>query len=168
MPGKKHILVTLGTHLWWAKERIATTLGPLALAMPDCVFHFTRGKADDVGPQVEGNLHHYGYLPYDAYMERYDAAIVHGGTGVVYSCLKSATPMLVWPHDYDQFDHAARIVAHRLGLRCRPSADRMEADLRRLLADGEIRERLGRFRGVLGEYNPHETFVEMLRAFDVG
>ena len=89
------------------------------------------------------------------------------GTGIVYSCLKSATPMLVWPHDYDQFDHAARIVARRLGLRCDPSADRMEADLRRLLDDGEIRRSLERFRGILGEYDPHETFVEMLRMLDV-
>ena len=138
---------------------------PLARSMSDCVFHFTKGRASAAEPQIDGNLHHYDFIPYDAYMDRYDAAIVHGGTGVVYSCLKAATPMLVWPHDYDQFDHAARIVAHRLGLRCRPSPSKMKTDLKRLLTDADIRASLGRIRSQLDECNPHESFAEMLEAF---
>jgi UDP:flavonoid glycosyltransferase YjiC (YdhE family) len=168
LPGKRHILVTLGTHLWWAKDRIAAVLLPLARSMSDCVFHFTKGRASGVGPQIDGNLHHYDFIPYDAYIDRYDAAIIHGGTGIVYSCLKSATPMLVWPHDYDQFDHAARIVVHRLGLRCRPSPRKMEADLKRLLTDVDIRASLGRIRKRLDECNPQKTFAEMLEAFALG
>jgi UDP:flavonoid glycosyltransferase YjiC (YdhE family) len=168
IPGKRHILVTLGTHLWWAKEQVAAVLLPLARSMPDCVFHFTKGKASGGEPQIEGNLHHYDFIPYDDYMDRYDAAIVHGGTGVVYSCLKSATPMLVWPHDYDQFDHAARIVAQGLGLRCRPSPAKMKEDLNRLLSDAEVRTSLGRIRNQLAECNPHQSFAEMLEAFGSG
>ena len=167
VPGKRHVLVTLGTHLWWAKEQVAAATLTLARAMPDCVFHFTKGRASGSEPQIDGNLHHYDFIPYDAYIHRYDAAIVHGGTGVVYSCLKAATPMLVWPHDYDQFDHAARIVAHRLGLRCRPVPSEMEADLTRLLTDADIHVCLGRFCSLLDKYNPHESFAEMLTAFDV-
>lgn len=165
VPGKRHILVTLGTHLWWAKDRAAAVLRPLARSMPDCVFHFTRGTASHAAPQFDGNLHHYDFIPYDPYIGRYDAAIVHGGTGIVYSCLKSATPMLVWPHDYDQFDHAARIVAHRLGLRCRPSPSEMAADLERLLTDADIRSSLCRIRRLLDERDPHQSFAEMLKAF---
>ncbi|MGD9127071.1 MAG: glycosyltransferase [Planctomycetia bacterium] len=162
VPDKKHILITLGTHLWWAKEQIVATLQPVARAMPDCVFHFTRGKPDGSKPQIDENLHQYDYFPYDTYMDRYDAAIVHGGTGIVYSCLRSATPMLVWPHDYDQFDHAARIVTHRLGLRCHPSPKPIEADLRRLLNDPEIYEHLARFRNIIKNHNPHESFANLL------
>jgi UDP:flavonoid glycosyltransferase YjiC (YdhE family) len=165
LPGKKHILVTLGTHLWWAKEQVTTLLLQLARSMSDCVFHFTRGKALGVEPQVDGNLHQYDFIPYDAYMNRYDAAIVHGGTGAVYSCLKSATPMLVWPHDFDQFDNAARIVVHRLGLRCRPSPSKMEADLKHILTDVVIRDSLNRIRNLLDECNPHASFAQMLKAF---
>ena len=167
VPGKRHILVTFGTHLWWAKQRAAALLLPLARSMPDCVFHLTEGRASGIEPQIDGNFHHYDFIPYDAYIGRYDAAIVHGGTGIVYSCLKAATPMLVWPHDYDQFDHAARIVARGLGLRCRPSSSQMEADLKRLLTDAEIRACLGRFRGLLDKHDPHESFSEMLRALDL-
>jgi UDP:flavonoid glycosyltransferase YjiC (YdhE family) len=164
--GKKHILITLGTHLWWAKDRVMATLQAVAHAMPDCVFHFTKGSPASTEPHIDGNLHQYSYIPYDTYLGRYDAAIVHGGTGVVYSCLKAAVPMLVWPHDYDQFDHAARVVDHRLGLRCRLSARSIEIDLRWLLADVAIRKSIERFGGILNECHPHSSFAEMLGTLD--
>ena len=65
------------------------------------------------------------------YLARYGAAIVHGGTGITYSCIQAGVPMLVWPHDFDQHDHAARIVDRGLGLRLRASS--VVDDLRRLL-----------------------------------
>lgn len=160
--GKKHILVTLGTHLWWAKGSVIENLRKLAPRMPDCVFHFTQGRLIGEMPTIEGNWHQYDMLPYDAYIQRYDAAIVHGGTGIVYSCLSSAVPMLVWPQDYDQFDHAARIVANGLGLKCRPDILHIETDLRKLLTHGPIRRSLVGFRKQLTAYNPHDTFVRLI------
>ena len=123
---------------------------------------FHQRKSVGAEPQIDDNLHHYDFIAYDRYVGRYAAAIVHGGTGVVYSCLKAAIPMLVWPHDYDQFDHAARIIFHRLGLQCRPSPAKMEADLRCLMGDTGICAALGRIRKLLDECRPHESFAAML------
>lgn len=162
VPRKKHVLITLGTHLWWAKDQISATLQAVAEAMPECVFHFTKGLPADIDPKISGNLHEYGYIPYDTYINRYDAAIIHGGPGVLYSCLKAAVPMLASPQDYDQFDYAARIVFHRLGLRWRPLAKDIVTDLKRLLSDITIHENLERFAGILKTYNPHDSFAKML------
>src|SRR5262249_35482552 len=118
--GKRHILITLGTHVPWARRRAPGLLRRVATAMPDCAFHFAEGRPGSTEQAGRGNVRRYGFIPYDEYLSRYDAAIIHGGTGITYSCIKAGVPVLVWPQDFDHFDHAARIVARGLGLRLRP------------------------------------------------
>ncbi|MEO1526247.1 MAG: nucleotide disphospho-sugar-binding domain-containing protein [Planctomycetota bacterium] len=148
--GKRHVLVSLGTHLWWAKGTARKLIHAVAEEMPEFVFHFSDGRHRDEAtgayPLLESNFHRYKYLPYDRYMAQYDAAIHHGGTGVLYSCLQHAVPALVWPQDYDQFDHAARLVHHGLGKRMRPTVDGIVADMRELVDGAVCREPLERFR----------------------
>ena len=43
--------------------------------------------------------------------------IHHGGAGITYNCIKYKKPCLVVPHDYDQFDFAARIEYNGIGFR---------------------------------------------------
>ncbi|MEZ6015036.1 MAG: glycosyl transferase [Planctomycetota bacterium] len=134
-PGRVHILVSLGTHLGWAKERAVRATIAAARALPEWRFHFTRGRAgldaaerDDVAlADAPPNWTAYDYVAYDQHLARYDVALIHGGTGVTYACLERGIPMLVWPHDYDQFDHAARVVASGAGRRFR--ARRLAQDL---------------------------------------
>ncbi len=147
--GKPAILVTLGTHLGWARGRAETLMNEVAAAMPDCVFHFAMSHRD-------------GFIPYDRYLPRYRAAVIHGGTGIMYACIKSGVPMLVWPHDYDQFDHAARIVARGLGLRLRPRAADVVASLRRLLDDESIHARVREFQQLAAHYNAGEHVLAAL------
>ena len=107
--GKKHVLVTLGTHLDWHKEAVAGALTVLARSLPDWVFHFTQGQAmGDNGP-VQDNLYCLAWVDYDRYLSHYDAVIHHGGAGIMWHCLQQNIPALVYPVDYDQFDHAARL-----------------------------------------------------------
>jgi UDP:flavonoid glycosyltransferase YjiC (YdhE family) len=49
----------------------------------------------------------------------FDAVVHHGGTGIAYSAIAAGLPSLVVPHDFDQFDMAARIEWHGLGLRAK-------------------------------------------------
>jgi UDP:flavonoid glycosyltransferase YjiC (YdhE family) len=143
-PGRRAILVTLGTHLPWARANAVALVERIAATMPDCDFHFAHGNPNAQSVDRNANVTHFAFLPYDRYIDRYDAAIVHGGTGITYACIQGGVPMLVWPHDYDQFDHAARIVHRGLGLRLRePSAAR---DLRTLLDDPTFRARAAEFR----------------------
>jgi MGT family glycosyltransferase len=154
------ILVTLGTHLPWAREQAESLISKVASQMADCAFHFAQGQPGSQSVEVRGNVTHYGFVPYDHTLERYAAAIVHGGTGITYACIENAVPMLVWPHDYDQFDHAARIVHRGLGLRLR--VDRVTEDLRRLLSDGMIRSRVQTFQQHARRYDPAEFVARRL------
>lgn len=47
----------------------------------------------------------------------FDAVVHSGGTGIAYSALAAVLPSLRVPHDFDQFDMAARIPWYGLGLR---------------------------------------------------
>lgn len=146
------ILITLGTHLPWARARAMALMEDVATRMPDCLFHFALGQPGSTHAESRDNLRILGFFPYDDFLPRYAAAIHHGGTGILYSCIKAGVPQLVWPHDYDQHDHAARIVARGLGLRLAPRADAIVRDLRRLLADGAPRIR--EFREAAEQYDP--------------
>lgn len=156
------ILVTLGTHLPWARERATALMEDVAAAMPDCVFHFAAGKPGSTLREMRGNVHHYGFIPYDQYVPRYRAVIHHAGTGIMYACIKAGVPMLVWPHDYDQHDHAARIIDRGLGLRLRPRRDDVVASLRTLLNDERIRERVREFQRLSANYDVARSVLEAL------
>jgi len=161
--GRATILVTLGTHLPWARERAIQLIDDVAAAMPDCNFHFAAGQLGCATRERRGNVAHYDFIAYDKYIARYDAAIVHGGTGITYACIAAGVPMLVWPHDYDQFDHAARIVDRGLGLRLQPKRASVVASLRRLLTDATIRARVLEFELLARRYDATRAVIEELR-----
>lgn len=127
-PDKKYVLVTLGTHLHWAKGSFRKIINALALAHPDIEFHFSGGgyafdseigknqKAEKTSDKCASNLTCYSYINYDQYLMHYDVVIHHGGAGIMYHCLLKAIPSIVVPHDYDQFDHAARLLHKGYGL----------------------------------------------------
>jgi len=45
-----------------------------------------------------------------------DVVIHHGGAGIMWHCIQKGIPALVYPVDYDQFDHAARIEFFKKGI----------------------------------------------------
>src|SRR5262249_26380617 len=132
----------------------------VAAQMPDCLFHFAMGQPGSMEAHARGNVRVYGFFPYDDYVPRYAAAIHHGGTGILYSCIKAGVPQLVWPHDYDQHDHAARIVARGIGLRLTPKRDAVVRDLGRLLSDETLRTRVRQFRELAAQYDPAGWVME--------
>ena len=161
---RKTVLVTLGTHLRWAKESAINLLVQTAREMPEIDFHFSRGQMGTPGMEIRGNLHLYDSIPYDRDMSRYASAIVHGGTGITYACIQNGIPMLVWPHDYDQFDHAARIVHHRLGLHLTPSPRQIAQDLKTLLTSEVLRQSVFRFQAIASRYSPAQSVMNALQS----
>lgn len=107
--GKRHVLVTLGTHLDWHKDAVMNAVIALANTLPDWVFHFTDGHPAGVELHQQGNVSRLSWVNYDTWLTRYDAVIHHGGAGIMWHCLEKNIPALVYPVDYDQFDHAARL-----------------------------------------------------------
>ncbi len=116
------ILVTLGTHLAWAKKDLVERVERLARAFPRHGFVISLGdpaSARSVPVRTAGNVSVHPYVSYDRHLGRFAAVIHHGGAGITYSCIRAARPSLVWPRDYDQFDFAARIAHRGLGLTIR-------------------------------------------------
>jgi UDP:flavonoid glycosyltransferase YjiC (YdhE family) len=161
---KPHVLVSLGTHLPWAKQEAARRIQQLATGLPELEFHFSFGQAGGKTVKRQNNLSFYDYLPYDTYLHRYSAAIIHGGTGLTYSCIKAGVPMLVWPHDYDQFDHAVRIRHQHLGLRFSHNLSTSAARLKQLLSDKIIQASVAKFKARAAQYFPGHRILHHLTA----
>ncbi len=168
VPGRQHVLVSLGTHLWWAKEHVRELMRKVAAQMPETVFHFTRGRTTGKDTETHAdpdvpNFYTCEYIDYQQYIHRYDVVMNHGGTGVMYAALSQGVPILAWPQDYDQFDHTARLVWHGLGLKCRPNVNAIVHDLQRLLQDSKIQNCVREMQTVIGRYNAAELVEQRLR-----
>ena len=122
---RPRILVTLGTHLTWAKTDLLARVRRLSGEIPTHDFVVTWGHPPAPGAPpsttttVDGRIHVVDYLPYDAALPAFEAVIHHGGAGIAYSTLRAGLPALVWPRDYDQPDFAARLVHAGVALRTR-------------------------------------------------
>lgn len=165
VPGRKTVLVSMGTHLPWVREKVANLFAEVASLLPDWEFHISSGRPGHDGATIRDNLHCYDYVPYDRFLDRYDLAVIHGGTGITYACIQAGQPMLVWPQDYDQFDHAARIVEHGLGKRMTPRASAIAASLQEMVGNRVLRERLHEFQDKCRSYDARRWLSDAIREF---
>ncbi|WP_109508105.1 glycosyltransferase [Nocardioides speluncae] len=121
--GRRHVLVTAGTHLAWHKLQLVAAAEATARRLPDLEVHVSLGRTD--AAPVASELPNLAVLPYVSYardLARYDLVAHHGGSGVLNQTLAAGLPSVVTPVDYDQFDHAARMEAAGLAVR----ADRLD------------------------------------------
>jgi UDP:flavonoid glycosyltransferase YjiC (YdhE family) len=120
MPDRPRVLVTLGTHLPWAKRSLVDQVRRLSDRHLDLEFVVSMGAPGERRhEQVASRVWVSSYLSYDDVLGRFSAVIHHGGAGVTYSTLRAGLPALVFPLDYDQPDFAARLVARGCALRIR-------------------------------------------------
>lgn len=165
---RPRILVTLGTHLLWAKRELVEQVVALSRALPEVHFIVSLGEPESSNEpftQAADRVRVYPFVAYQENLERFDAIIHHGGAGVTYAALLAGVPSLVIPHDYDQFDYAARIAYHGLGLRVRSLSQAVEA-LPRLL-DRARWPALTRFREYAHAYQPEQAFLAAVKQFAV-
>lgn len=159
--GRPCVFATLGTHLPWARARWRAGLKQIATDRPDWVIVASEGRMEGVttGSDVPPNLHVVPRLCYRRDLPRFDAVIHHGGTGIAYSAIAAGLPSLVIPHDFDQFDMAARIEWHGLGLRARS----LTGAARHLdcLMDTDW-PAVPRFRDAAARYAPAARFLTVL------
>lgn len=161
---RRRIFATLGTHLPWARARWQAGLEDLARARPDWLIFASEGRMGaDPAPSTRAcqggtppNLRLIPRLCYTRDLPRFDAVIHHGGTGITYSAVCAGLPSLVIPHDFDQFDMAARIAWHKLGLCARSLAG--AADHLDHLVEGDW-PALPRFQAAAARYDPIERFL---------
>lgn len=107
--GKKHILITIGTHLWFYKEKMIHQILQTSIELRDIIFHFSYGDKNGNNREINDNFHKYSFVSYDTYMEKYSLVVHHCGTGIMYECIRHGIPSITYPIDYDQFDNSARL-----------------------------------------------------------
>ncbi|MBN8880727.1 glycosyltransferase [Salana multivorans] len=155
-PGRSRVLVTLGTHLDWAKRDLLARVRALRdrVAGLDVVV----GLGDAAGGRgltvVEPGLAVVGYVDYDDVLPRCDAVVHHGGTGIAYAAIRAGVPALVVPHDFDQPDNAVRLAVAGAGALTRAplGSARAARRLREVLAMD--RTRLAGLTRALAGYDP--------------
>jgi UDP:flavonoid glycosyltransferase YjiC (YdhE family) len=165
-PERRHVLVTLGTQIPWAKEPAVAALREQAARERGWVVHFSDGVAAAAGGDAVGEdgefFRRYRYVRYDDWLGRFDVVVHHGGAGVLYACLAEARPALVWPVDYDQFDHAVRLERIGLGERLR-SWSNLPAALERITHDEGRQKRAAEWQARLRASDAPGAVVELVR-----
>ena len=162
--GRQHVLVTMGTHLHWIKDRVAATLRRVAVRMPDIEFHFSDGCAGGRAESFDRNFSRFPFVDYARHIHRYDVVVHHGGAGVMYYCLKEGRRSIVYPVDYDQFDNAARL--EYAGVACRmQSLWQMEGLLRKTLSDNEMAKRCADYSLRIHAFSPEQALKQRVADF---
>ncbi|MEL6586001.1 MAG: glycosyltransferase [Pseudomonadota bacterium] len=160
-PAERRIFATIGTHLPWARDQWRKGLAQIATDRPNWLIVASEGRMDGgrAARGVPSNLWSVPRICYQRDLPRFDAVIHHGGTGITYSAIAAGLPTLVVPHDFDQFDVAARIAWHGLGVRAR-SLQGATARMDRVLNDAW--HALPRFRAHAARYAPDARFLATL------
>jgi UDP:flavonoid glycosyltransferase YjiC (YdhE family) len=162
LPDRRHVLVTMGTHLRFIKERILTAVCRAAASIPEVEFHFSLGTSAETVMHRASNVTRLAFVNYQKYLPRYDLVVHHGGAGVMYHTLAAGLPSVVYPVDYDQFDHAARLEYAGFARRLRREGDMGDA-LREALADAHMAHRCRQFAREL-QQEGYEGFLTDVRA----
>lgn len=164
-PVCSRVLVTLGTHLPWAKETLASDIAWLAAHRPDIHFVGSLGQPGSKNETVRlaDNADLYNFIPYAEGVPHFDAIIHHGGAGITYASIAAAKPAIVVPHDYDQFDYAARVVARGAGLRVKTLRSPKTLDALNYVLKLENFPRLPKLAQAAAAYNPHQAFLAEAR-----
>ena len=156
------ILATLGTHLGWAKDALATRLDAIAQRRPQWRLHFSDGRFDAASNASSAALQRHAWVDYPSWIPAMSAVLHHGGAGVMWECLRAGVPSLVLPRDYDQFDHAARLEHAGVALRLRHPRE-IESALERVLS-GDAPLRPTRFVEALRPGLAEARVIERVRA----
>jgi len=159
---KKNILVTFGTHLKFFKKDVIEYFTKFCAENKQYNIHISLG--DDKVKSIEkihNNLNVYSFIPYNKYLKEYDVIIHHGGSGIMYECIKYGKPSIVFPQDYDQFDNAARIEYANLGVRVKNFKDVIVA-LEKIQKMDNFKYFLSKYQKILVNSNPINSIIEEL------
>lgn len=140
-PGRRHVLVTAGTHVAWHREALVAAAARAAsvVAPRGVELHLSLGGAGAAlpsGMSVPDGLVVHDLVDYARDLARFDAVVHHGGSGVLGHTLAAGLPAVVWPVDYDQPDHAVRLVDAGVAVRLERPEGLAEAVLRVLAEPG--------------------------------
>lgn len=161
-PGRRHVLVTAGTHVPWHQDalRVAVARAAPTLRAVGIDLHLSRGRLSGGPdqPPIHGLTVH-DYVDYQRDLPRFDAVVHHGGSGVLGHTLSAGLPAVVWPVDYDQSDFAVRLADAGVAERLR-NPDDLARLVRRVLEEPAYATAARRIADGLAEKPAVETIAE--------
>lgn len=159
---RRYILVTMGTHLKFMKQELIKNIQLLAKSYPEIEFHITMGDDKQVLFKEIDNVKVINYISYEKYLSNYSYVIHHGGTGIIYECIKRAIPTIVFPQDYDQFDNAARLDYFNLAVKIK-NYSQLFLCFERLLGDDKLTEQNEKYQKIYQQYSALDTIYQEVK-----
>jgi len=166
--GRRAVLVTAGTHLPWHKAALVAAAAAAATGLPGVDLHVSLGGSAPPGlaeppvTRVTPGVIVHRHVDYARDLPRFDAVVHHGGAGVLGHTLAAGLPAVVWPVDYDQFDHAVRLVDAGVAVRVR-RADQLAGAIRRVLDEPAYRRRAEQIATRIAAAPAVETIATQVR-----
>lgn len=161
IPGKKHLLVTLGTHSGHCKDGMAELIRQVAGEGEGWVIHFSNGEPGSTQTGKQGNFHRHDFISYEEHLHRYDLVLHHAGSGILMQCLKLGIPSVAFPLDFDQFDNAARLEAAGLAIWVKQVGS-LEASLLKAMQGQGLASPCLAFSEIIARYDPGASLQEMV------
>ncbi len=99
--------------------------------------------AKNVPPTLPEGVVHFPYAPFGTLLPRIAALVHHGGIGTSAQAMATATPQLVMPLAYDQFDNVARMAKRGIARALLPAKFRAPAvakELHALFDDSDLKQ----------------------------
>ncbi|MDX6556772.1 MAG: hypothetical protein QOD86_2967 [Miltoncostaeaceae bacterium] len=127
----------------------------------------TTGPAiDPTGLRAPRSVQVVASAPHQAVLREAAAAVTHAGHGIVMKALAAGVPMLCMPMGRDQNDNAARVAAHRVGLRLKASArpEQIARAVSRLIVEPGFREAAARLGAEVRAEAARDLAVDELEA----
>jgi rhamnosyltransferase subunit B len=143
---KPVVVFTAGTANGSAYKFFATSMQTVAKLDIKAIFVSPFTKHIPKG--ISENILYVKYVPYEVLLPKISILVHHGGIGSTAVTMKSATPQIICPTAYDQFDNSARAVelgvAYEI-LQKNYSVSNVAKTIGYILGDKEMKERCEHF-----------------------
>ena len=184
-PGRRHVLLTAGTHLPWHKTTLVDAAidaahdlrsdGPAGTGPADVELHVSLGGdvpgtgelAEVVEVAGRAGVVVHAFVDYQRHLPGFDAVVHHGGSGVLGHTLAAGLPAVVWPVDYDQADNAVRLVDAGVAVALR-RPDRLADRIARVLDDPRYGAAARRVAADIHARPAVEAVLDEVRAWAAG
>lgn len=161
---KKYMLVTFGTHLKFFKKEVIEYFTNFCKEYKQYNIHISLGDdKNNLIKKINDNLSIYSFINYDKYLKNYDIVVHHGGSGIMYECIRQGKISIVFPQDYDQFDNASRIEKAKIGIKIKNFKEIKKA-VNTIEMNNDYKSYIAFYQVILNSSSPIQKIIEAIES----